>query len=345
MIAVVKEELLDQWQAQLPVDTPNYFLFNIQTSDVPAIEQFLAQRGIASSDAYALVRARLAQINSVDVNQLSFTDPRASHTVNHTFNITYTNDLPEQNSIVSGEWLNASDDVAQLSIETGIAQRLELELGDELTLTVGSQRVKARVSSLRSVVWENFKPNFYIIAKPELIESMPQAWLLSALITETNHAALKELLKRYPSITLLDVTEVMGRVRAMSQKATVALEFFFVFALGSALLVLAASIQTGRHEREIESSLLRALGARTHQLYRVNVLEFTLMGAPIGFFSASFASVAAWVISEYFFGIDFSFSPLVWVYGMLPACIILTLVGTLVSRRVYHVSPMMTLRS
>ena len=345
MIAVVKEELLNEWQAQLPDNVPNYFLFNIRTEDVPGIEAFLREREIESSAAYALVRARLAQINSVDVNQLSFTDPRASHTVNHTFNITYTDDLPDQNQILAGEWLGASSDAAQISVEEGIAQRLELELGDELTMTVGSQVIRARVSSVRSVVWENFKPNFFIIAKPQLIDSMPQAWLMSALIKDVNNADLKELLKRYPSITLLDVTELMDRVRTIVEKATVALQFFFLFALGSALIVLAAAIQTGKHEREVESSLLRALSAHTNQLYRANVLEFTLMGGLIGFFAASFATVAAWAISVYFFKIDFSFSMHVWVYSMVSASLVLTLAGTLVSRRVYNISPMKILRS
>jgi putative ABC transport system permease protein len=90
---------------------------------------------------------------------------------------------------------------------------------------------------------------------------------------------------------------------------------------------------------------LRALGANTGQLYRVHVLEYTLMGALIGFFSAAFASAAGWAVSEYFFDIAFQPSAKVWIYSMLSATLVLTLAGTLVSRRVYNVSPMKVLRS
>ena len=110
-------------------------------------------------------------------------------------------------------------------------------------------------------------------------------------------------------------------------------------------LVLLAAIQTGRHEREVESSLLRALGADSGQLYRVHILEFTLMGALIGFFSAVIATFAGWAISVYFFDIEFHFSAMVWVYSMVSACLVLTIAGTLVSRRVYNISPMKILRS
>ncbi|MDH3538102.1 MAG: hypothetical protein OER87_20340, partial [Gammaproteobacteria bacterium] len=240
---------------------------------------------------------------------------------------------------------DADNPRAQLSVEQGMAEKLDLELGDELTMKVGSKTLRAPVTSIRSVVWENFKPNFYLISNPELLADLPQTGLMSALIEDQNKADLKQLLKRFPSITLLDITELMARVRGIVDKASVALQFFFVFALASALIVLLAAIQTGRQQREIESSLLRALGAHTSQLYRVQVLEFTLMGALIGFFSAAFATAAGWAISVYFFNIDFHFSPAVWVYSLLSASLVLTIAGTLVSRRVYNVSPMRILRS
>lgn len=345
LISVVKDELLGEWQAQLPDDIPNYFLVNIRSQDVAGIEAFMRQRGIEASPPYALVRARIAQINSVDVDQIDFSDPRAAHSLNHTFNMTYTEQLPDQNEIVAGSWLDENRSKAQVSVEQGMARRLDLEPGDLVSMTVGSQKFDATVTSIRSVVWENFKPNFYMITNPELIESFPQTWLLSALIRDADKASLKQLLQRYPSITLLDISEIMARVRAIVERASVALQFFFLFALVSAIIVLLAAIQTGRHEREVESSLLRALSASTGQLYRVHVLEYTLMGLLIGFFSAAFASGAGWAISEQFFGIEFQLSPRVWIYSMVSACLVMTLAGTLVSRRVYNVSPMKVLRS
>ncbi len=345
LIAVVKDELLGAWQTQLPDDIPNYFLINIRSQDVAAIETFLRERRIESSPPYALVRGRLAQINGMPVDAIDFADPRASNTIRHTFNVTYTTRLPDQNEIVAGEWLAAAPDRPQLSVEEGMASRLGLGLGDELTMTVGSQTLRAPITSIRSVVWENFKPNFFIIANPQLIGDFPQTWLLSALIREPDRAELKLLLKRFPSVTLLDVTELMARVRAIVDRAGAAIQFFFLFALASALIVLLAAIQTGRHDREVESSLLRALGAHTRQLYRVHVLEFTLMGALIGVFSAAIASVAGWAISRYFFDMDYGFSLAVWGYGLVSACAVLTIAGTWVSRRVYNVSPMKILRS
>jgi len=345
LISVVKDEVLGEWQAQLPDDIPNYFLINIRSQDVRGIEDFLHQRGIEASTPYALVRARMAQINGVDVDQIEFRDPRAAHSITHTFNMTFADALPDQNEIVAGKWLSENPDSAQVSVEQGMAERLQLQVGDRLTMMVGSRQLLATVTSIRSVSWENFKPNFYLITNAGLLESFPQTWLLSALVRDASKADLKVLLQRYPSVTLLDITEVMARVRGIVDKASIALQFFFLFALASAFIVLLAAIQTGRQEREVESALLRALSANTGQLYRVHVLEYSLMGALIGFFSAAFASIAGWAISVYFFDMEFQLSISVWAYSLISASLVLTLAGTLVSRRVYNVSPMKVLRS
>jgi putative ABC transport system permease protein len=345
LIVVVKDELLDSWQTQLSDDIPNYFLINIPTGKVDQVKRFLDERQLPSSTAYPLVRSRMTHINDRPVATIEFDDARAEHLLNHTFNISYAEDLPDDNAIVEGNWIDSSKPEAQLSIEQGMANSLQVGIGDTLSFRVGSERIKASGTNIRSVFWENFKPNFYIIVNKPLIEDLPQTWLLSALIKESEKKNLNQLFSSIPSMTLLDITELMARMRGIVDRATIALEFFFIFAVASAFIVLLAAIQTGKRERQTESSLLRAMSANTSQLYRVNVLEFTLMGILVGLFSALFASLSAWFVSDYFFDIDYQFSFDLWAYSLLSAGLILTIVGTLVSRRVYNISPMKILRS
>lgn len=345
LIGVVKDELLNSWETQLPDEIPNYFLINLRTDEVPAIKQFLQQREIDSSEAYPLVRARLTHINDLSVEDTEFIDPRAEHLTKRTFNVSYADRLPDDNEVISGQWMDADSDTPEWSMESGLAGTLGLELGDRLAFDVAGEVIEAPITSIRTVLWENFKPNFYLMSNRRLLENQPQTWLLGALITGDKKGELKQLIQTFPSVTLLDITELMSRIRAIVSRATSALEFFFFFAMASAFIVLMAAIQTGRREREQESSLLRALSANVWQLYKVHVFEFTLMGVLIGFFAALFASIAGWIISVQFFNIEYHFSPSIWLYGILSATLVLTTVGTLVSRKVYHVSPMKTLRS
>ncbi len=345
IIAVVKEELLAAWQTQLPEDTPNYFLINLAKQDVPLVEEYLSQNQIQYSNPYPLIRTRLTAINNISIKSIQFTDPRAEGLVHHTFNISYTNRLPDDNAIVVGEWIANSQALDQFSVEQGMAEKLGLELGDILSFNVAGETFEAPVTSIRSVVWENFKPNFYLIANPRLVEKKPQTWLLSATIEDSEKPVLKNLFERFPAITPLDVGVLMARVRSIVDRATIALEFFFLFALLSAFIVLLAAIQTGKSERQMESSLLRALSAQSSQLYRVHVFEFTLMGLLVGFFAALFANLAGWIVSVKFFDIEYHFSLSIWLISLVSATAVLTIAGILVSRNVYNVSPMKILRS
>ena len=345
LIAVVKDELIASWQAQLADDIPNYFLVNIPSGDVPAIRQFLKVRQVPSSVAYPLVRARLTHINDRSIKDIESTSRDTEHLLHHTYNISFAKDLPDDNDVIEGKWIDPNSGLAQMSVEKGMAESLHLGVGDTLSFSIGSEVIKAPVTSIRSVLWENFKPNFYLITNRQLIEDLPQTWLLSALIKDTQKAELKQLLAQFPSLTLLDISVLMARVRGIMERASIALEFFFLFALASAFIVLFAAVQTGRHERQAETALLRALSARTSDLYQVNVFEFTLMGTLIGLFSALFASLSGWIISVYFFQIDYHFSPALWAYSLLSATIVLTIAGTLVGRKVYNISPMRILRS
>ena len=344
LIAVVKDELLAAWQTQLPEDIPNYFLVNLQKQDVPTIQMFLEQQGIVSSDPYPLVRTRLHAINQIPVESIKFTHPRAQNLINHNFNVSYAGALPADNDIIQGHWM-AAGARDQFSVEQSMAERLGLQLGDVIMLTIAGEQLEAPVTSIRSVLWENFKPNFYLMSNRQLIEQKPQTWLLSALIEAGHKPVLQQLLARYPTITLLDISALISRIRAIIERASTALEFFFLFALASCFVVLLAAIQTGKRERQMESALLRALAAPGAGLYRVHILEFTLMGLLVGFFAALFANLAGWWVSVEFFNIDYHFSILTWIYSLVSSMVVLTLAGIFVSRKVYRQSPMKLLRT
>ncbi|MCP4433314.1 MAG: hypothetical protein GY806_20250 [Gammaproteobacteria bacterium] len=344
MIAVVKDELLTEWNTQLPEKIPNYFLINIQKDNLTAIREFLLSSKIESSSSYPLIRTRLDAINHLPIREIEFADPRAQHLINHTFNVSYTRALPDDNAIVEGDWMSMNTSENQFSVELGMAQRLNLKLGDVISLTVADEQFEAPITSIRSVQWENFKPNFYLIANRQLIEHRPQTWLLSALIEDQHKPVLKQLLSLFPAVTLLDVSVIISRIRIIVDRASVALEFFFLFALASAFIVLLAAIQIGKEERRRESSLLRALAAQDNQLYQMHVLEFALMGLLIGFFAALLANLSGWLVSVHIFEIAYQFSATSFVYALLSATLVLAVSGILVSRKVYNESPMKSLR-
>ena len=345
LISQVKDQLLQEWETQLPQDKPNYFLVNIPGGDALPLTEFLRSSEIPASTAYALVRTRLSAINGQDIKSIKFGSNRAEHLINHTFNMSYADQVPPDNAIVEGQWQDESGNPVGFSVEQGMAEQLELKLGDTLRFSVQGSEFEAPVSNIRSVVWENFRPNFYILAPRSLLESKPQTWLLSAYINEENKPLLKPLLQQFPTVTLLDISELMQRIKGIIQRSSLALEFFFVFATLSAIIVLLSALNTTNAMREMEIALLQALGANKRQKLLSQLAEFILMGLLVGAFAALFANLIGWLVGFWFFNLSFSFSPALWIVSLMTSVVLISLMGTLFVYRSFSVSPMHLLRS
>ena len=345
LISQVKQQLLEDWETQLPQDKPNYFLVNIPTTDVSPLKAFLEDGQVSTSAAYALVRTRLTAINGQDVKTIRFNSERAKNLINHVFNLSYADQLPPDNVLIEGEWLEQASNQEGFSVEQGMAEQFGLKLGDVLQFSVQGEFFEAKVSSIRSVVWENFQPNFFILATQRVLESKPQTWLMSAFIDEQHRPLLKPLLEQFPSVTLLDISELMQRIKGIIQRASQALEFFFGFAMLSAIIVLISALNTTNHLRELEIALLQALGANGRQKLMSQLAEFILMGLLVGFFAALFASLIGWIVSYWFFDLVYSFSFKLWLTSLFFSVVLITTLGILFIYRSFSVSPMRLLRS
>lgn len=345
LISQVKDSLINDWELQLPVDKPNYFLVNIPTAEVESLNDFLVQRGIPSSNAYALVRSRLLAINNVPVKNMTFANERAYRLIDHVFNMSYGNELPPDNQITAGQWFSQDPAAAGFSVEAGMAQALGLNLNDELLFTVGGQQFSARVTSFRSVVWENFQPNFYVLASPAILQDKPQTWLMSMYLAEDKQNHLKGLMQRFPTVTLLDLSELIQRIMDIIDSAGIALEFFFLFATGSAIIVLLAALNTSNRMRELEIALLQAIGADNRQKRLSQLVEFVLMGLLVGALAALFASLLGWIIGDQLFDLQYRFMPWLWVNSLVIAVVVISLLGMLFIQRAVATSPMRLLRS
>lgn len=100
---------------------------------------------------YPIVRARLTQING------SPTEGQQDESLNRELNLTWQDTRPDHNPLVAGYWPPKPGEV---SMEEGLAKRLNVRLGDSVTFMGDTQAFSAKVTSLRQVDWESLRPNF-----------------------------------------------------------------------------------------------------------------------------------------------------------------------------------------
>jgi putative ABC transport system permease protein len=344
LLGLVRADLLESWQRSLPADSPNYFLINIQPDEVPALRAFLAEQGLGDGDPYPMVRGRLSAIGGRPVAAGDYEDPRAQRLVEREFNLSWATRPQADNRIVAGRWWQAGAR-QELSVEQGLAETLGIRLGDELQFLVAGQAVQARVTSLRSVEWDSFRPNFFVLGPPDLLQGFPATYITSLFLAPGHEARLAELIHRHPSVTVLDVSALLGKVRALMDQAALAVQYVFLFTLLAGVTVLLAAVQSTLDERRFEAAVARTLGARRSQLLGALVAEFAALGALAGLLASGISSVVGLVLAQQVFQMDYH--PSVWtaVVGIVGGALGVGAAGLLGTRRVLADPPLQTLRA
>ncbi len=346
LVSVVRQDLLVSWQKKLPDSTPNQFLINIQSDQVEPLKQFFASRGYPEMELWPMARGRLIALNGAEVTAESFSDPETQRWINRDFNLSWSNTMGADNRITQGEWWGPEGrGQPWLSADEYAIKRLGLKLGDTLTLDFAGEPVTLEVKSFRTVEWDSFRPNFFLLTPPgALPDTVPAQWLTSFKLERDNRALLRELVEAYPNITVLDIEAMMNQVRGIVERIVGAVEFIFLFTLAAGLTVLLAAIEGTRAERMRETALLRALGARSGLILRGLLAEYAVLGALAGLVAAVAAQTVAWVLAEQVFKIPYGPRPLLWLIGTGVGSLLVTLLGWISLRRVLQTPPRLVLQ-
>ena len=176
-----------------------------------------------TSQLYPIIRGRLVRINDVPVREAVSKEQKNHNALNRELNMTWSDTLPEKNRIEQGDWWEPGSDDG-LSIETEIAEKLGIDLGDQLTFIVSGNEFTETVTSIRTVQWESFRPNFYMIFPEEVLRDMPATWLNSFYLDTEDKLLLNGLITQFPTMTLLDLDAVINQVQKMLAQSTIAVE-------------------------------------------------------------------------------------------------------------------------
>jgi len=335
LLTVVRGDLLAGWRASLPPGAPNHFLINIQPDEVEALRRWFAERELGAPALYPMIRGRLTHVNGTAVAPQDYPDPRAQRLTEREFNLSWARTPAADNRIVAGRWWSSPPDTpGQFSVETGIAETLGLALGDELTYSVAGQSVRGRITSLRRVNWDSFNVNFFVVAAPGLVDGLPATWITAMHLTPEASTELVSLVRRFPSVTVIDVDALLGHVRRIMDRVSLAVEYVFGFTLLAGLMVLYAALQASHDERVREAAILRSLGARDPQIRAGLLAELLALGLVCGTIAALTASVAGWVLATQVFDVPFRPSPWLWPAGMAAGALGVPALGWLGVRHV-----------
>ncbi len=344
VIALLRTDLLSTWQMQLPPHTPNHFAFNILPQDVTSVQRFFATNRIQTSALYPMVRGRLTEINGKPVTKAVTKEESSNEALQRELNLTWTDTVPPDNRLVRGAWWETSPPDHRVSVEEKLAKKLGIELDDELTFSIAGEALLAHVSSIRTVQWDSFHPNFYMIFPPGTLDPFPATYLTSFYLGPEQKPLLTSLVRAFPAVTVLEMDQVLAQVRTILAQVTAAVELVLLFVLAAGFAVLFAALAASLDERFYEGALLRTLGASRRQLRAAHLAEFVLLGVLAGLLAAIGTELIAYVLYTRAFELEYSFKWPVWLIAPLAGGVLIGLAGYFGTRRVVSQSPLTVLR-
>lgn len=345
LLTILRGSLIDDWRSRLPKSAPNYFFVNIPTQDREAFGEQLKADGGNVSRMLPMIRGRMTKINDGYVGARRYQDRRGEGLASREQNLTWAAQIGPDNRITEGHWFTPEDTGKPLvSVATDMKESIGLKLGDRLTFDIAGETIEATISSFREVQWDSLQPNFFLMFPPGLLEGTAGTWMASAQYRPQDPAAIASLVRRFPSVSIFDMDDLLGQVRSIIDKAVLAVQGVFVFTLLAGIVVLLAAVQVTRDERRYESAMLRTLGAQRRTVVAGVMLEFLLIGSLAGLMAAAAASTGSYFVSTRLLEIPFRPDVLVWLGGALGGALLVCIAGYIATRSALLQPPMTTLR-
>lgn len=384
VLTLLRTDLIDDWQAQLPENTPNHFLMNITQSQVAGMQAFFRANGIEDKQFFPMISARLVSVRGQEpvlrpleeiVSQNNVTERNSSETglsdeeaalegetpdgesgvrgegesngVTRGLGsrqITWTDTLPPENRITAGAWWDVDPQPGFVSVDEDYARWFDIRVGDRVGFEVNQQTVDVTVQSLRSVRWDNMQPNFYFIFSPGTLDHLGATYLSTVRMEQAQKFLLNDLIRQFPTIVVIEIDALIEQIQNIISQVTSAIELISILVLVSGALVLLSCVNATLDERFRENAILRTLGAGRKLILSSLLIEFASIGLIAGIIATVGAEASLFYLQEEIFEQNFHLHYWVWVTGPVIGMLIIAGLGVNSTRRVVNVSPLNVLR-
>ncbi|MEZ9436871.1 ABC transporter permease [Vibrio atlanticus] len=328
IIWLVRSDLLSDWQQTLPENAPNAFALNIASYEKDSYLETIDANEVERTQAFPIIRGRLTTINGVEAAKYSETSEETD-ALSREINFTWGDSLPKYNEVLEGSWTQEQG----VSVESDVAEQLGLKIGDDLSFTINSQNVSAKVNSIRKVEWREMKPNFYFIFTPDVLSAIPSTWLVSFRLEEQHNQMLNELSRNHPTVSLMDIRKMGSKIQELLKRIVWSITVLAALGVVAGLLLIFTLLRLSLSQRQQEIRLYRTLGASKKRILNTIWCEYGLMALVAGSIAAMGSELSVAGVMNFGFELEPSLHPMLWI--ALPVLTFITLaavVNSLIKR-------------
>jgi putative ABC transport system permease protein len=347
----MQASLLDELALGARADSPDMFLMDIQRDQRAGLEAFLTEQGSGASEfkLIPVLRARITGVAGRDISLDTFEDVRERGSLAREYTITYRSHLEPNETVIAGQFWDGPADEPEVSMEEGIRERFQINIGDTIRFDILGRIVNARVTSIREVDWRDSRAGgFMFVFRPGPLDNAPQ--MMIAPLQGPQEAAARarfqhELVRRFPNVSLIDLREVLQTVRDVMNKVTLAISVVGGLVLFSGALILIGAVAMTKFQRVYEAAVFKTLGANTRTIGKMLLFEYGVLGLLAGTVGSLGALALTWGISQWAIDIPWRVYAGEHMLGVIVTAFLVAAIGVLSSLDVLRHKPLATLRA
>ena len=339
MQATLLRDLRETASPQLP----NIFLVDVTTDEIAGVKEFFQnQPGVSQAlDLMPVVPGRFVSFNGHTLDQLKgqhFPGRMLEHA-----ELSWADAPPAGDKVTQGKWWIDAN-AAELAVGEGVAGRLHLGVGSAVELEIGGKVHKLKVAAIYRADGQHLGARISFVLPSELLKDQPATWYGGLHIDPRQVAAMeRDLFAAYPSISVINVADVMVRIESVVDQITFVVRFLAGFSIFAGLTILASSIASTRFRRMREAVVLKTLGATRMRIVRTFSVEFSVLGLLAGSVGVVFANVLTQVLLRKL-DVGFHIEWLAALFALVGTAVLATATGWIASYRILGLRPLEVLR-
>jgi putative ABC transport system permease protein len=253
---------------------------------------------------------------------------------------------PAGDKVTQGKWWTdqTAGSAAELAVGEGAAQRLHLGVGSAVELEVGGTVRALKVAAIYRADGQHLGARVQFMLPSGQLKDQVATWYGGAHIDQKQVAAMERaLFKAYPTITVINLADVLDRIESVVNQITFVVRFLAGFSIFAGLMILASSIASTRFRRMREAVVLKTLGATRMRIVRTFSVEFSVLGLLAGSVGVVFANILTRVLLrklEVGFHIEWSAT----LVALVGTAVLATATGWIASYRILGLRPLEVLR-
>ncbi|MEO6965325.1 MAG: FtsX-like permease family protein, partial [Acidobacteriaceae bacterium] len=325
-------------------NNPNVFLIDVGADELAGVKKLIAAQPAVHGalETIPIVSARILSLDGVSTDQLHIQHyPRRRL---RSTSLTWSDDVPLGEKVAAGCWWTKDNTAPLVAVSDHTAKALHLKVGSQIKFLAGNSPIDTTVSAIYRSDGEHIYSRSQFVLQARSLVGLPVVWYAAfhadpARVGEVE----KTLFAAYPTVTVINMADVLEVVRKVVDQIAMILRFVSVFVLLAGGIILASSVTATRFQRVREVAIFKSLGALRKQIISMLSVEFLMLGGIAGIVGVLSALVLSNILLH---KLDVSFHP-DWGISLVAAvatAILSGITGWLASYRILKQKPLQVLR-